>query len=79
VAMPFDPNTQLSGGVPAGPVVSSRSEYLEQNVRTQQSLLGLRPAEGVRSESRTTDFRSKLGLHFHRLEQRSLRSSQQLL
>jgi len=40
VAMPFDPNTQLSGGVPAGPVVSSRSEYLEQNVRTQQSLLG---------------------------------------
>jgi flagellar hook-associated protein 1 FlgK len=40
VAMPFDPNTQLSGGVAAGPVVSSRSEYLEQNVRTQQSLLG---------------------------------------
>ena len=39
-AMPFDPNSQLSGGVAAGPVVSSRSEYLEQNVRTQQSLLG---------------------------------------
>ena len=35
VAMPFDPNTQLSGGVAAGPVVSSRSECLEQNVRIQ--------------------------------------------
>ena len=40
VAMPFDPNSQLSGGVAAGPVVSSRSEYLEQNVRMHQSLLG---------------------------------------
>jgi flagellar hook-associated protein 1 FlgK len=39
VTMPFDPNTQLIGGVAAGPVVSSRSECLEQNVRTQQSLL----------------------------------------
>ena len=32
--------TALSGGVMAGPLVSSRSEYLEQDVRNQQGLLG---------------------------------------
>jgi flagellar hook-associated protein 1 FlgK len=40
VALPFDMQSHLSGGVAAGPVVSSRSEYLEQNVRNQQQLLG---------------------------------------
>jgi flagellar hook-associated protein 1 len=39
-AQPFDPSQGLSGGVMAGPLVSSRSEYLEQDVRNQQQLLG---------------------------------------
>ena len=40
LAMPFDVAQHTAGGVMAGPVLSARSEYLEQNVRTQQSLLG---------------------------------------
>ena len=39
VALPFDPGTGLSGGVGAGPLLSTRSEYLEQSVRDQQSQL----------------------------------------
>lgn len=39
-AMPFDPNTGLAGGVQSGPLINSRSEYLDQAVRTQQQLLG---------------------------------------
>lgn len=39
-AMPFDPAEGITGGVEAGPMQSSRSEYLEQNVRNQQQLLG---------------------------------------
>ena len=38
--MPFDPSQQLPGGVEAGPLISSRNEYLEQAVRTQQTALG---------------------------------------
>jgi flagellar hook-associated protein 1 FlgK len=38
--LPFDPSTGLAGGVTSGPLISSRSEYLEQAVRTQQQLLG---------------------------------------
>ena len=38
--LPFQPEQGLVGGVTAGPLVSSRNEYLEQSVRTQQSLLG---------------------------------------
>jgi flagellar hook-associated protein 1 len=40
VAAPFDLTAGLTGGVIAGPVISSRSEYLEQSVRSQTELLG---------------------------------------
>lgn len=40
VALPFDPAARLVGGVTDGPLISSRSEYLEQAVRTQQQFLG---------------------------------------
>lgn len=40
VADSFDPSASLYGGVSAGPVVSTRSQYLEQTVRTQTTLLG---------------------------------------
>src|SRR5580698_6453916 len=40
VAAPFEPTTGLTGGVLAGPLISSRSQYLEQNVRSQTELLG---------------------------------------
>ena len=36
---PFDISQQLSGGVEMGPLISSRDEYLEQAVRTQQTAL----------------------------------------
>jgi flagellar hook-associated protein 1 len=39
-ARPFDPANGITGGVLAGPLQSSRSEYLEQNVRNQQQGLG---------------------------------------
>src|SRR5207253_447225 len=40
ISLPFDPAGGLTGGVLPGPLVSSRSEYLEQNIRNQQELLG---------------------------------------
>lgn len=40
VAMPFDPSAGTAGGVMSGGLISSRSEFLEQNVRNQQQLLG---------------------------------------
>lgn len=40
IAQPFDPASRLAGGVTAGPMISSRSEYLEQAVRLQQQALG---------------------------------------
>ncbi len=36
----FDPATGLGGGVAAGPLLSTRAEYLEQGVRDQQQSLG---------------------------------------
>lgn len=39
-ALPFDPAEGASGGVASAGLISSRSEYLEQNVRNQQTLLG---------------------------------------
>jgi flagellar hook-associated protein 1 FlgK len=39
-AMRFDPSTGLSGGVESGPLINSRSEYLEQAARNQQQFLG---------------------------------------
>ncbi len=38
--LPFDPDTGLAGGVMSGPLISTRSEYLEQAVRNQQQFLG---------------------------------------
>jgi flagellar hook-associated protein 1 FlgK len=40
ISMPFDPAQEVWGGVMAGPMLNSRSEYVEQDVRTQQTLLG---------------------------------------
>jgi len=39
-ALPFDPSVGLAGGVIPGPLLSARNEYLEQNIRNQQELLG---------------------------------------
>jgi flagellar hook-associated protein 1 FlgK len=39
-AMSFDPATGAGGGVMSHGLLSSRSEFLEQNVRSQQTLLG---------------------------------------
>src|SRR5580698_11149076 len=36
----FDPSEGTTGGVLSAGLISSRSEYLEQNVRNQQTLLG---------------------------------------
>jgi flagellar hook-associated protein 1 len=36
----FDPSAGLPGGIAAGPLISSRSEYIEQAVRNQQTSLG---------------------------------------
>src|SRR5580704_4952707 len=36
----FDPSEALYGGVSAGPVISSRSQFLEKSVQTQTTLLG---------------------------------------
>jgi flagellar hook-associated protein 1 FlgK len=40
VSLPFDPAAGLAGGVLAGPMLSARSQYLEQAVRTEQEQLG---------------------------------------
>ncbi len=39
-AATFDPAHGVGGGVLAGPLIDSRSEFLEQDVRSQQQLLG---------------------------------------
>lgn len=39
-AQPFEPQLSLPGGVLAGPVISARSEFLEQQVRQQQENFG---------------------------------------
>ena len=40
VSMPFNLERGLSGGVLPGPVLNSRSSFLEQSVRAQNELLG---------------------------------------
>jgi flagellar hook-associated protein 1 len=40
VADSFDPSENIDGGVSSGPLASTRSPYLEQQVRTQTTLLG---------------------------------------
>jgi flagellar hook-associated protein 1 FlgK len=39
-SLPFDPAHGVPGGVAAGPLLNSRSEYLEQALRIQQTALG---------------------------------------
>jgi flagellar hook-associated protein 1 FlgK len=39
-SLPFDPSQGTTGGVMSSGLLSSRTEYLEQNVRNQQTLLG---------------------------------------
>jgi flagellar hook-associated protein 1 FlgK len=48
MALPFDPEWGLTGGVLPGPMLSARSEYLELAVRNQQENFG-------RSRQRATD------------------------
>ncbi len=51
----FDPEHGLSGGIGAGPLISSRSEYIETSVRTQQSSLGAsRQQRAGRSPARSS-------------------------
>ena len=40
LSLPFNLSQSLTGGVADGPLISSRSEYIEQSVRTQQQALG---------------------------------------
>ncbi len=40
LSQPFDPAARLNGGVTLGPMLNSRSEFLEQAVRLQQQALG---------------------------------------
>src|ERR1017187_2109513 len=46
-ALPLDLNAGLAGGVGAGPLVSTRSEYAEQSVQTQVSQLGTAEQKAV--------------------------------
>lgn len=40
LALPFDPAAGIPGGVMPGALISARNQYLEQDVRNQQQLLG---------------------------------------
>jgi flagellar hook-associated protein 1 FlgK len=40
IADSFNPSAGLDGGISAGPLASSRSQYLEQSVRAESTLLG---------------------------------------
>src|SRR5262245_21577353 len=40
LSLRFDQAARLNGGVALGPMINSRSEFLEQAVRTQQHSLG---------------------------------------
>jgi flagellar hook-associated protein 1 len=40
VSLPFNPALGIAGGVVTGPLLSARSEYIEQDVRNQQELFG---------------------------------------
>lgn len=40
LSLPFDPSRGMAGGVVAGPMINSRSIFLEQSVRGQNQLLG---------------------------------------
>lgn len=80
VALPFDLSHQIAGGVAAGPVLSARSEYLEQNVRNQQQVLGdaqqrasdLGQVQPVFSPSSTSSISATLNNFFNAFSQLSV-------
>ena len=69
----FDPSESLYGGVSTGPMASSRSQYLEQSVRTQTTLLGaaqqqvsdLSPLQSLFDLSSTTGISGALNSFFN--------------
>ena len=73
VADSFDPSAQLYGGLSAGPVISSRSPYLEDAVRQQTTLLGsaeqqasdLAPLQSVFDLTSTTGISGALNSFFN--------------
>ena len=82
-AMPFDTANASGGGVQPGPILSSRSEYDEQAVRTQQSLLGeshqkasdLATIEPLFSLTSTTGISTSLSNLFNSFSQLSVNPS----
>jgi flagellar hook-associated protein 1 FlgK len=73
VADAFNPSEALYGGLSAGPVLSTRSEYLEQAVRTQTTLLGtaeqqasdLQPLQSLFDLTSTTGVSGSLNSFFN--------------
>src|SRR5580692_785271 len=73
VADAFNPSEALYGGLSAGPLVSTRSEYLEQAVRTQTTLLGtaeqqasdLQPLQSLFDLTSTTGVSGSLNSFFN--------------
>ncbi len=73
VADSFNPSAQLWGGLSAGPLASTRSEYVEQSVRTQTTLLGsaeqksadLAPLQSLFDLSSTTGVSGSLDSFFN--------------
>jgi flagellar hook-associated protein 1 FlgK len=69
----FNPSEGLDGGVSAGPLASSRSQYLEDSVRTQTTLLGsaqqqvadLTPLQSLFDLSSTTGISGSLDSFFN--------------
>jgi flagellar hook-associated protein 1 FlgK len=69
----FNPSVGLDGGVSAGPLTSSRSQYLEDSVRTQTTLLGgaqqqvadLTPLQSLFDLSSTTGISGSLDSFFN--------------
>jgi flagellar hook-associated protein 1 FlgK len=55
-ALPFDPTQGLVGGVRAGPLLDSRSQFAEQEVRRQQESLGQSTQEAASLAAIQTTF-----------------------
>jgi flagellar hook-associated protein 1 FlgK len=73
IADAFDPSGQLWGGLSTGPLASTRSEFLEQSVRAQTTLLGsagqqsadLAPLQTMFDLSSTTGISGSLNSFFN--------------
>ena len=73
IADSFDPSAALYGGLSAGPMLSSRSQYLEDSVRAQTTLLGtaeqqasdLKPLQSIFDLSSTTGVSGSLNSFFN--------------